>query len=77
MTLCRKVSLADYCLGQHSDSKSIVPGAECALQSRNTSQQTALVLLLCPVAPLREREETHTAAATLRLSVGCSHTVAP
>lgn len=76
MTLCRKVSLADHCLGQHSDSESIAPAAECALQSRNPSQQTALVMLLCPVAPLRESEETHTAAASLQLSVGCSHTVA-
>lgn len=65
ITLCKKVSLAVYCLGQHSDGKSIAPVAGCALQRRQPSQQTALVMLLCPVAPLREREETHIAEAFL------------
>ena len=74
--LCRKVSLADDCLGQHSDSRSPTPVAECALQSRSPSQPRALVMPLCPAAPLREREETSVTVASARLSAGRSHTVA-
>lgn len=74
--LCRKVSLVDYCLGQHSDSRSPMPAAECALQSGSPSQPPALVMPLCPAAPLREREETYMAVASSRLSAGRSHMVA-
>lgn len=74
--LCRKVSLADYCLGQHSDGRSPMPAADCALQSGSSSQPLALVMPLCPAAPLREREETYMAVASARLSAGRSHMVA-
>lgn len=74
--LRRKVSLADNCLGQHSDRKSPTPAAECALQSRSPGQPPALVMPLSPAAPLREREETYMAVASARLSAGPSHMVA-
>lgn len=74
--LCRKVFLADYCLGQHSDSSNPMPTAQCALQSGSPSQPPALVMPLCPAAPLRERKETYMAVASAWLSAGCSHMVA-
>lgn len=76
MELCRKISLADYGPGQHSDSRTPVPAAECALQSGCPSQPSALVMPLCPAAPLREEEETCVAVASAWLSAGCSHMVA-
>lgn len=72
--LCRKVCLAD-CLGVHSDSSPMLI-AECALQSTSSSQPPALVMRLCPVAPLRVKEETYMAVASAWMSAGCSLMVA-
>ncbi|KAG7228310.1 hypothetical protein INR49_009174 [Caranx melampygus] len=61
---------------EHSDSSNPMPTAQCALQSGSPSQPPALVMPLCPAAPLRERKETYMAVASARLSAGCSHMVA-
>lgn len=65
--LRRKVSLGGDCLGRHSDSRSPMPAAERALQSGSPRQSSALVMPLCPAAPLREKHETYMAVA----SAGC------